>query len=331
MRQIELAGSYAELGRAYGQIIVDQKLNRWWQKPGAKTLAFAEACEQEIRRHAPGFLEELRGIAEVCQTNYGTVLSNMTVGDSVTMACNVVAVAGPLCANGRTLMARNHDWFDEDLEWVTCFRTAPKDGLRSLGFGFTDPGRYDGINEAGLAIAGSAIPFYTGKLHPGLRMNVVQRWVLDTCEDVPSAVKYLKKIPHQEGIAYLLADKSGRIARVEAAPEDIDVEITDDGMLATINTFQSTAMTQYDQVPANNIVFSYQRRIQDWHEANKGQIDLPAIKALCSGHENGLCDHGQPSGTIYSWLAELGTDEAHVAHGRPCENEYQKVTLLASN
>jgi hypothetical protein len=55
---------------------------------------------------------------------------------------------------------------------------------------------------------------------------------------------------------------------------------------------------------------------------------------LVRGHENGLCDHGetrsQPFGTIYSWVAELGTGKVHVAHGRPCENEYQVITLETS-
>lgn len=131
---------------------------------------------QVLAEHTPGYLEELRALAEANDTDYYVVLSNMKVtyfADSP--ACNVFAVSGSRTASGPTLFARNHDWEDDDLEAVTCFRTSLAGGIRHTAFGFADPGRYDGVNEAGLAIGGSAIPFYTEKAKPGLRMNVVAR------------------------------------------------------------------------------------------------------------------------------------------------------------
>jgi predicted choloylglycine hydrolase len=164
-------------------------------------------------------------------------------------ACNVVAVAGTQCRDGRTIFARNHDWLDEDQKWVTCFRTKPKNGLQNIGFGFTDPGRYGGVNKAGLAISSASIPFYLHEPQPGLRMNVVTRWVLDTFSDTPSAVDYLKRISHHEGISYLLADKEGRIARVEAAPEGVDVAFAKDGIQGAVNLFQSEQMAHLERAP----------------------------------------------------------------------------------
>lgn len=332
MRRVEIAGSYYELGLAYGRIVSEHKLNWWWTQPTAAKLALVKECEREIAIHAPGFLEEIRGMADACQTDYDLILSNMTVTCFEQSACNVVAVAGTRCRNGRTILARNHDWLDEDQQWVTCFITSPKNGRRSIGFGFADPGRYDGVNEAGLAMAGASIPFYLHKPRPGLRMNVVTRWVLDTCSDTPSAVDYLRRIPHHEGISYLLADKEGRIACVEAAPEGVDVACTQDGMLAAVNFFQSEQLAHLDRVPdEGNIVYRHKARITAWYDAHKGQIDLDAAKRLCSDHEIGLCDHGEtrsePLGTIYSWVAELGTGQVHVAHGRPCQNEYRVIPL----
>jgi hypothetical protein len=35
-------------------------------------------------------------------------------------------------------------------------------------------------------------------------------------------------------------------------------------------------------------------------------------------------------GIIYSWVAELGTGKVHVAHGKPCENEYKVVEIGVS-
>ena len=166
-------------------------------------------------------------------------------------------------------------------------------------------------------------------------MNVVTRWVLDTFSDTPSAVDYLKRIPHHEGVSYLAADKTGCIARVEAAPERGDVAMARDGMLAAINLFQSPEMGGLEHtLGKENLVHRHKKRILAWYEAHKGQIDLDLAKKLCSNHEIGLCDHGEgrsePFGTIYSWVAELGTGEIHVAHGRPCENGYKVIELEVS-
>jgi predicted choloylglycine hydrolase len=335
MRHVEIAGSYYELGLEYGRFVLREKLDGWWTPPSEKKLALVKACEREIAVHAPGYLEEVRGLADACERDYDLVLSNMTVTYWERAACNVVAVSGSQCRDGRTIFARNHDWVEEDLQWVTCFRTRPKNGLRSIGFGFADPGRYDGVNEAGLAIGGAAI-WYRRTPQPGLRMNVVTRWVLDTCADTPSAVDYLKRIPHHEGISYLVADKTGCIARVEAAPEGVQVTTTRDGMLASINLYQSQEMASLgleDVPPKENLVHRHRERIPAWYDTHKGRVNLDAAKELCSNPAVGVCDHGEgrsePFGTIYSWVGELGTGRVHVAHGRLCESEYKAFELDA--
>ena len=333
MRQVEIAGTRKELGTAYGEIVVERQLNTWWQTPSPTQLTFAKACEEAIVEHAPGYVEELRALAEATNTDYDVVLFNMTV---VYLAeqptCNCVAISGKQTASGKTLYIRNHDWIDADIEHVTCFRTAPKNGYRSLAFGFSDPGRYDGINEEGLAIGGSSIPFYLGKQRAGFRMNVITRWILDTCPDVMSAVAFMRSVPHMEACAYLLADQSGLIARVEVAPEGVDVALTDDDMLATVNMFQSQKLSSHDRVPGeDNCIFAYQKRIDIWFKANQGNIALEKAMAFARDHDAGLCDHGQhmnvPGGTIYSWVGELGTNELHLSHGRPCQTHAQRVPL----
>jgi hypothetical protein len=122
---------------------------------------------------------------------------------------------------------------------------------------------------------------------------------------------------------------------VETTPEGVGVALAEDGMLAAINLIQSEGMQHLDHVPdEGELVNRHKARITAWYDDHKGQIDLDAAKRLCSDHEIGLCDHGEtrsePFGTIYSWVAELGTGEIHVAHERPCENEYQVITLEAS-
>jgi predicted choloylglycine hydrolase len=334
MLQVEIAGSYYELGLKYGRIVAKNKLNWWWIQPTEPKLALVKECEREIAVHAPGLLEEIRGIADACECEYNLVLANMTVSYSYLSACSVIAVSGNQCRNSKTIFARNHDWLDEDQEWVTCFRTHASTGLQNIGFGFADLGRYGGVNKEGLAISSASIPFYLNKPKPSLRFHLVTRWVLDTYSDTRDAVDYLKRIPHHEAMSFLIADKEGRIARVEAAPEGVAVVFADDGILSAINMFESEQMQHLERVPDEEyLVHRHKKRIKAWYDDSRGEIDLNAAKRLCSDHEIGLCDHGEtksePFGTIYSWVAELGTGEVHVAHGRPCENEYQVITLEA--
>jgi predicted choloylglycine hydrolase len=334
MFQVEIAGSYYELGRNYGRIVAEHRLNWWWKQPTESALALVKACEREIAVHAPGLLEEIRGIADACESEYDLVLANMTVGYWELSACNVIAVSGNQCRNGKTILARNHDWLDEDQEWVTCFRTHASTGLQHIGFGFADLGRFGGVNQEGLAISSASI-WYLNKPKPGLRFHLATRWVLDTYSDTRSAVDYLKRIPHHEAISFLIADKEGWIARVEAAPEGVDAVIADDGMLSAINMFQSEQLRHLEHIPEEGyIVHRHKKRIKAWYDDSRGEIDLNAAKRLCSDHEIGLCDHGEtrsePFGTIYSWVAELGTGKIHVAHGRPCESEYEVIELEVS-
>jgi predicted choloylglycine hydrolase len=191
IRQVEIAGSYYELGLNYGRIVAENKLNWWWKQPTESALALVKACECEIAVHAPGLLEEIRGTADACESEYDLVLANMTVGYLELSGCSNIAVSGNQCRNGKTIIAGNHDWLDEDQEWLTCFRTHASSAIPHIGFGFADVGRYGGVNKEGLAICSASI-WYLNKPKPGLWFHLVQRWVLDTYSDIRDAVDYLE-------------------------------------------------------------------------------------------------------------------------------------------
>lgn len=108
-------------------------------------------------------------------------------------------------------------------------------------------------------------------------------------------MNYRKRIPHHEAISFLIADKEGAIARVEAAPEGVDVALTQDGTLAVGNSFQSEQMAHLDRVPAEgDLVYRPQERMTAWYDDHKGQIGLNTARRLCSDHEIGLCVTGRP-------------------------------------
>jgi predicted choloylglycine hydrolase len=73
------------------------------------------------------------------------------------------------------------------------------------------------MNEAGLTISGVSTSFVNSG--PGVMFNVAERWILDNCRTVEEAAEFIEKIPSEWGTAYLMIDKKGSIAKVEAHRE----------------------------------------------------------------------------------------------------------------
>jgi predicted choloylglycine hydrolase len=115
-------------------------------------------------------------------------------------------------------------------------------------------GRNGGVNQEGLVI-GSAAMWYLNKPKPGLRFHLVQRWVLDSCSDTRDAVDFLERIPHHEAMSFLVTDREGRIARIDAAPEGVAVVWVDDGIPSAFNMFESEQMQHLAHVPDQEFLF----------------------------------------------------------------------------
>ena len=70
-------------------------------------------------------------------------------------------------------------------------------------------------------------------------------------------------IPHYDASSFLIADKEGRIARVEAAPEGVDVVSANDGILSAINIYQSEQMQYLERIPDEEyIIDRHKKRIK---------------------------------------------------------------------
>lgn len=77
-------------------------------------------------------------------------------------------------------------------------------------------GLSDGINDAGLTVALA----YGGRSEtgPGFGVTTILRYILETCDSVPEALKVLHRVPSHMAYNLVLADASGRTASVELSP-----------------------------------------------------------------------------------------------------------------
>ncbi|MHA2301193.1 MAG: carcinine hydrolase/isopenicillin-N N-acyltransferase family protein, partial [Candidatus Thorarchaeota archaeon] len=180
-------------------------------------------------------------------------------------------------------------------------------------------------NDVGLTIGSAYVPMYIGKARPGVRMNISTRWALDNLSTAKEAVDYLKKIPHTEPVAFLVADRTGTIARVETTPERTAAAYQEGGIEIVTNFFMLEEMRDLDKgFPEDNHIYEYYRRVERWFEDSKGRITTDHAKSVCSNHDNGICHHSNNSTemTIWSWITEIG-QSLEIAQGSPCNNEYK--------
>ncbi|MCK4701810.1 hypothetical protein KAT55_00480 [Candidatus Bathyarchaeota archaeon] len=320
-----MKGTYREMGEQYGALIKGR-----FQPPPASEAKrrFAEECEALTRRYAPGVVEEIEGLSSAAEVDAGLMKCFvLTLG--LEPGCTVFAVSGAHTNDGAPIYGRNYDWDISFQKFFTPMRLQLVDGNTSLVFTDHFVGVYGGVNHEGLAAAITAIPAYRGKPRPGVRMNVALRWILDNHETTEEAAEWLSNTPHQWAHNYLLADKKGRLARVETSPEMTRVQHSDE-FITTTNHYHHPEMKELEN-PDYDYTNTHTRytNIENWHQANPDNVTLDQIKHLLSDHDTGVCNHyehqGVKGGTIWSWIAPLGKRRAHVCHGPPCSNPYETI------
>ncbi|MFW9920917.1 MAG: C45 family autoproteolytic acyltransferase/hydrolase [Candidatus Thorarchaeota archaeon] len=324
MKEIRIKGNYLQMGRTFGKTL--SQFHREFS-PKVEHLEFGEKCETAVKKYAPDLLDEIKGIAEATKKEYESLVVSM-LSPWFIFGCTLFAVKGEFTQNGNPVFARHMDWLKQDIDALHVIHTEPEDGYKSVGFSFGDCGRYGGQNEHGLTIASAAIAGYNGRIKPGVRMNVSTRWALDKLTNTEEAVKYLTRIPHTEAMAFLINDRSGTIARVEAAPEKTDFEFIDEGIGIATNVFVMDSMKDLDQgLPKDNHVYKYIDRLESWFDANQGRINLDDVISICSDEKEGICqaDEAFMEVTIWSWIAETNPCSMQLAPGPPCKTDYRYI------
>lgn len=326
MNENRSSGSYYELGLNYGK-----KLKGLFNPPPApkQKIELMYECEEVIKRYAPGIIEEIKGLATGAEVDL-ELLKVFLLLLGIEPGCTVYAISSEYTDSGFPIIARNYDWFDWVAEFFTVNWIKPTDKYSSVSFSDHFVGRYGGANENGLAVAITAVPAGRNKITPGIRMNLSNRWMLDSFKSTKEAVTFLETVPHVTHHTFLIADKDDNFARVETDTEDVSVTYSVDGFLATTNHYQAEKMLKYET--PENIPLTSKSRLEyviKWFKANKQKIGLENIKNMLKDHKSGVCAHGSWDGmsasTLWSWIAPLGKRKLLLCEGSPCENEYKEL------
>jgi hypothetical protein len=319
MHQIELRGSYEEMGRQQGRPLKGMIL----PPPDPKMLRFARRCEEIVGQYTPELLDE------VAYDTLMTMILTAPFDSAEVSGCSVLAVTPERTADGHLIVGRNYDYFhDISEEPATTYRTYPEGRYASLGDCDIWVGREDGLNEAGL-FAGMASTFLPG-VQPGPTFWLIVRMILDRCATVDEGLELIHSVPHTGSWTYLLADRSGRAAVVEPTVKGIAVRYPEDGLLIMTNHAVCPAWAGKENfVPPDS--HPRYNRLRELLGGNK-LIDTEDVKQAMRDHEGLVCSHGahfpdRKFGTIWSVVGRPGERHLDIAAGFPCQAEYQTVSF----
>jgi isopenicillin-N N-acyltransferase-like protein len=128
---------------------------------------------------------------------------------------------------------------------------------------------------------------------------------------------------------FVIADET-ELYDIEATPSDIDISYSDEYLIHA-NHFVSEKFTSKQTIPNNDIGMAStiirHNRMNTLLKQKRGKIDLDACKGFLKDHVNypaSICRHPDYGLTLDSWVIVPAEREFWIAHGPPCQNDFEK-------
>lgn len=230
------------------------------------------------------------------------------------------------------IIGRNFDMFEDvSKEGATTYLTYPAGRHASVGNCDIWVGRWDGLNEAGLFTATTAL-FLPGP-RPALPGPVgwfMGRYILDRLSTVDEAAEFIHSLPNTGSGGRLIADSSGKAVVIESSVEGRGIRHPEDGLLILTNHAVCPSFAGNDG-HSEGYADSRARYSQLYELLHRERaIDVEDVKKAMSDHKAGVCRHkvdssGRRDSTIWSVIAQPGQRHIDIAEGHPCQVKYQTV------
>ncbi len=337
-RHMITEGTHYEAGRALGSYFKgDDRLVQFMTSPFmngpvlhegaiAKAMARIEQINPGLNQEIQGFADELAVKAEQVVFYYSYLQPQGH--------CSQAAVHFKLPAGGRTYHMRTYDygWEDEPYNQLLLTTTRIKGKPRHIGFALQLFGRYDGMNDEGLSVTTTSGRIRPEMTEEGFVFPAVVRALLDQCTSTKEAVTLISSIPICDYRNYLIADRTGELALVEAAGSQIAAEFIHTSpdreckLAVSANHYTLPAMLQHNTYIMNNSkarndALTYAlSRLESAEEAvalMKQLAGQPAPDGVCCHH------YSEGFGTLWSMVFDNAGREAHICFGSPGRNDWR--------
>src|SRR5690625_865716 len=164
-----------------------------------------------MQKYAPNLFQELVGISKGLRRSINHVMTYFSGYNASfpVMGCTTFA--------NDSFYVRNYDLSPELYDGRFVFSHS-KETYASVGFSEYIIGRLDGMNEKGLVVGLHLVNQFVRE--KGFMATTIVRMILDQCRNVSEAIRLIKRVPHGYCFNFSLLDKEGKVAKVEASPEN---------------------------------------------------------------------------------------------------------------
>ena len=297
--------------------------------------AITRRNERWVAREFPELLEELTGIAEGAQVDYGELLSlnlngHLAYTYSAELQCTQVLATGSATVDGKTYQGKSRDlsrgpllqilmhreW--EDGAWINEIQTAGRmtipDGINQHGVSLSCSGMWSPRVILDLSRADSA--WLTLNLQPILRH----------ARTASEAVQMIQDQPRASGMQVLVADPQRAVA-LEVTDKVVRAFEAEDGLLVRTNHYLAPDLQHLIPTHAEQrSTFDRFARATELLRKSHGRISMHDILRIMSDHSpppaDSICRHGDGDETAKTCAVTIACPEDRMLWGvltNPCE------------
>ena len=335
---LELSGTAYARGQKYGsqfKELIDRMIEeRFYQAFQGKAtkdqlIRGAKRYAPFIEDYSPEIAEELRGIADGSGKSYEEIV--MINADEEKNAidvsqCTAFAATGNTTEDGETYLGQNWDgpesfWWDGKFGLLLNVRR--KEGVDYLDY--TNPGilASAGVNSRGISLCWNTVPRI--ELKVGVPTYILAAEVLRQ-KTIGDAINAVTRASRAGCFNFVISDET-ELYDIEATPTDIDIAYSDE-CIVHANHFVSPKFSSRQIIPNGDLPSTIVRhnRMNKLLKQKRGQINLELSQGFLRDHVNypaSICRHPNYGLTLDSWVIVPAEREFYVAHGPPCQNEFQ--------
>ncbi len=333
-----LSGSSYEIGQQIGMRIKQHPAALQAMLMPAAAINQIESKQQLslFRQYFPNQLEEMQGTADEIKTPVEQ-LAYLSASYLRGGNCCHFILPGRIMQNQQDILARSYE-FSESMDDMNISRISSPGVYTHMGSAMMWHGRYDGINEKGLAVTMSAgglpVSSLEGLLPPiqdGFQFWTLIRAVLETCQTVQQGIDLIKDVPLCGNPILMLLDAAGDQARVEVLGNQIAVKSIraedEEFPLAATNHFQDLSAPK---VPVFKQSHTRLKTIEDFQNS-KNKFTLQDVQTFLDMlYPQGVsCNYYQEFfGTLRSMIFNPKEKSLQVRFGTPGLNEWKTLSLL---
>jgi isopenicillin-N N-acyltransferase-like protein len=352
---IEIAGPPRERGRQYGEQAREQieRSIAWYSEQFSATaslswdvvLANAPRWEPLVEAYLSEAVEEMRGIAEGSGFRYEEILAlngrgELSAGNPFAEeneGCSSYSILPEAAGDGHAYCGQNWDWRSAILDTVVMLRIE-QPGLPTIVMQVEagQVGR-QGANSAGIGLnangLGARFGSKLGMPQPYIRRKILNAW------DMNEALEAVFRSQQALCTNLLFSHRDGFAIDLETTPGRHGWGYPTDGVLVHTNHFryfvpkQIEGTYRYTSPDSLYRAERIERVLARSREAATGETMRTLIREALSdhfGHPDSVCNHPNENDpwwdqneTVASSVVDLTTGEYWIAHGQPCENDYE--------